>query len=464
MSFLLDKVYPLLPVTFQNVAISAFGYKWHKRRFGGVFEEELKKFKDRESYSEQQWRDYQTSELRKLLIHAIETVPYYRELFKSKGFSKEAFSKFELEDLAKLPVIEKDTLRQKGTTELLSEKLEAGGIFLPSSGSTGTPTNTFTSKIMHQRVTAANEARARNWAGLTHLNPRGMVGGRRVIKDGQSKPPYYRYNFIEKQVYFSPYHLSRNTAANYLEGIKRYDVDYMVGYATSNFVMARFFDELNLEAPQLTAVLSSSEKLTQEMRDTYQKVYGCKTYDGYSSVEASVIISECEHGNMHVSPDVGIVEFLNEAGEPAKVGEMAEIVCTGLLNFNQPLIRYRIKDLAILSDEKCACGREMQVVKEIVGRIEDLVIGRDGREFAYFYNVFVNLPNIIEGQVVQNDYEDFELNVASQNGLSEAEKETMIKRMESQLGEINVKINEVASIPRTKNGKFKTVVSKVKRK
>lgn len=464
MSFLQDKIYPLLPVALQNVAISMAGYKWHKRRFGGVFEAQVKEFKDRDGYTTEQWQEYQTVELRKLLIHAIETVPYYRELFKKEGFTKESFSTFELSDLPKLPFLDKNTYRQIGTTTLLSTIQEPDGIFLPSSGSTGTPTKTMTSAINHQRVTAGNEARIRNWAGVTQNDPRGMIGGRRIVPGGNPKPPFYRYNLVEKQVYLSPYHISKSTAPNYLEGLKKYGATYMNGYAASNFVLARFFDELGLDAPQMKAVISSSEKLTQEMRDTYQKVYGCKTYDAYSSVEACCLISECEHGKLHVSPDMGIIEFLNDDGEPAKAGEMAEMVCTGILNYNQPLIRYRMKDLAVLSDEKCACGREMQVVKEIVGRIEDLVIGRDGREFAYFYNVFVNLPNIIEGQVVQNDYEDFELNVASQNGLSEAEKETMIKRMESQLGEINVKINEVASIPRTKNGKFKTVVSKVKRK
>ncbi len=462
MSFLQDKIYPLLPVPLQNLAITVAGYGWHKRRFGGVFNEEYKNFLEREKYTYQQWQDYQTVELRKILVHAFETVPYYRSQYINSGFTKEKLQNFELEDLPKLPFIDKAIYREKGTTEMLSTIQEPGGIYLSSSGSTGTPTKTMTSKANHQKVTAGNEARIRNFSGVTKNDRRGMIGGRRVVPGGNPSPPFYRYNSIEKQVYLSPYHISAQTASNYLEGLKKYNVQYMNGYAASNFALARFFDELRLEAPQLKVVISSSEKLTKEMRDTYQRVYGCKTNDIYSSVEACCLISECEHGKMHVSPDMGIIEFINRDGSYAKPGEPAEIVCTGILNYNQPLIRYRMGDMAILSDETCTCGRQMTVVKEIIGRVEDMVIGRDGREFAYFYNIFVNIPNIREGQVVQNDYEDFELNIAT-DGLTNDAMETMIKRMKSQLGDVNVKINQVNTIPRTKGGKFKAVISKVKR-
>ena len=96
MSFLQQKIYPRLPVAAQNWALSAYGYSWHKRRFGGIFEQELRGFKEREGYTAQQWRDYQTVQLRKVLIHAFETVPFYRERYTALGFSRGQFERFEL--------------------------------------------------------------------------------------------------------------------------------------------------------------------------------------------------------------------------------------------------------------------------------------------------------------------------------------------------------------------------------
>ena len=99
---------------------------------------------------------------------------------------------------------------------------------------------------MHQRYAAAAEARSRNWAGINRFNARGMIGGRRVVPDGISKGPFYRYNFIEKQVYFSAYHISAKTAIDYADAIRNYKLDYMTGYAMSNYFLARFFDENNI--------------------------------------------------------------------------------------------------------------------------------------------------------------------------------------------------------------------------
>jgi phenylacetate-CoA ligase len=156
--------------------------------------------------------------------------------------------------------------------------------------------------------------------------------------------------------------------------------------------LARFIQERNLDAPQLKAVITSSEKLTVEMRKTFQDVYQCKTYDSWSGLEACGLVSECEHGSLHMSPDLGILEILDEAGQPVKPGEVGEVVCTGLINYDQPLIRYRIGDRMRLGNNNCSCGRNMPtVIEEIVGRVEDTVIGQDGREMVRFHGIFIDL-------------------------------------------------------------------------
>jgi phenylacetate-CoA ligase len=448
----------------QNVGVSLYGYRWQRRRFGGVFKAELELFKSREQFTLKQWEDYQISALRKLLIHSFETVPFYNKKYKEAGFDISRLKNFELNDLQYLPYLEKEELRRFGTSTLVSSKREKGGEFYASSGSTGTPTQILFSNAMHQRWTAAFEARIRNWAGVSRFDARGMIGGRRVVKDGISNGPFYRYNLFEKQVYFSAYHIAASTAQDYLKGIKKYEVKYMTGYAMSNFFLARFIEEMNLQAPRLQAVITSSEKLTPEMRDTFTRVYQCKTYDSYSGVEACGLISECEAGSLHISPDVGIFEIIKEDGTPCKAGETGEVVSTGLINYDQPLIRYRIGDLVRLSNQQsCKCGRDMPIVDEIIGRIEDTVIGKDGREIVRFHGIFIGLDSIIEGQIIQHKLDEFEVKVVAANELIQEQKNIIEKRMSSQLGEIKLAIHEVPFIPRNANGKFKSVISKIKR-
>jgi phenylacetate-CoA ligase len=238
----------------------------------------------------------------------------------------------------------------------------------------------------------------------------------------------------------------------------------MTGYAMSNFFLARFFEESKLEVPPLKAVITSSEKLTNEMRETFQRVYQCNTYDSWSGVEACGLVSECEHGSLHISPDLGIIELIDEQGAPIKPGEVGEVVCTGLINYDQPLIRYRIGDRMRLGEEKCECGREMPVIAEIIGRMEDTVIGKDGREIVRFHGIFINLPNLIEAQVIQWDESTIEIKIVTNGKWTAQETEVIQKRMLSQLGEVNVEIHEVESIPRNANGKFQAVISHLKRK
>ena len=91
---MLNKIYKYSPVFIQNILISIYGYYWKNRRLGGCFKEELNLYKKRESYSKNQWNEYQTLALRKLLIHAYINVPFYTDLYSKHGFSINDFKKF----------------------------------------------------------------------------------------------------------------------------------------------------------------------------------------------------------------------------------------------------------------------------------------------------------------------------------------------------------------------------------
>ena len=463
MSYWEKQIYPKLPVFAQNWAISAYGLYWHRRRFGGIYEQELRGFKERENFTDQHWRDYQTVQLRKLLVHAFETVPLYRERYSALGFTKSQLERFELEDLFRLPCLTKDDLRQFGTTTLLSSQREKGGQLFSSSGSTGTPVQILYSHAFHQRMNAAMEARVRNWAGVSMKDARGMIGGRRILPHAGSSPPFYRYNIFERQVYFSAYHISHNNSANYLEGIRKYKLGYMTGYAMSNYFLASFFNDLSLDVPQLKAVITSSEKLTDPMREVLNKVYGCRTFDSYSGVENCGLISESPEGELLISPDVGIMEILNEQGTPVESGGEGEIVSTGFLNRDQPLIRYRIGDRARQGVKlTSSCGRQMPKVEELSGRVEDTIVTKDGRQMVRFHGIFIDLSHVLEAQVVQHNLDDFTVRVVTKKGYGSEDEALIIKRMQSQLGtQVNITIQEALSIPRTANGKFKAVVSEM---
>lgn len=447
----------------QNLLVSAYGYSWKQRRLGGVFAEEYSKAKQRENFTAAQWLQYQQQQLQKILLHAFEQVPFYKQQFLSKGLAAEQLKNITTETIGQLPVLSKEALRKYGTSLLLADKREKDGSFFASSGSTGTPTQILFSHAMHQRWFALFELRVRNWAGVSSDIPRGMIGGRRIIPGADNTPPFYRYNSFEKQVYFSAYHINAKNAANYVDGMRKHKVTYMTGYAMSNFFLARFLKEQNIEAPQLKAVVTSSEKLTDDMRQLFKEVYGCKTFDGWSGLEACGLITECNHGSLHISPDAGLIEVLDHNLQPVPTGIAGTVYCTGFLNYDQPLIRYNIGDQIILSEKQCACGRTMPVVKEIIGRTEDVVIGKDGREIVRFHSVFNGLQSVKQAQVIQQNIDEIFIKVVTDSGLYATDAALIKTRIESQLGALQIHIEEVNEIPLTANGKFKAVISTLKR-
>jgi phenylacetate-CoA ligase len=452
------KIYYKLPFFFQNIVISLYGLYWKKRRFGGVFKKEVDLFRSRNSFSKKQWYEYQEKELRKLLVHSFTNVPFYKKKYTEAGFSLGDFQTFKLNDLNKLPFLEKEELRQFGKTELLS-RTRIKGNFYSSSGSTGTPVNIYFSRNFHQKWSAAFEVRIREWAGVNRHNCRAMIGGRLVVPVSQKKPPYFRFNRFENQLYFSINHLSKLTAKSYIESMNKFGVECLTGYANSIWLLAKYGIDLNLDSLKLKSVITSSEKLTELMRKDISNFFKCKVYDSYSGIECCGLISEYENGMLHWSPDVSVMESITK---DTIEGDLRELVCTGLLNFDQPLIRYRIGDLISLSLDKIYESKiEMPVIKEIVGRTDDIVTLKDGRQLGSFNRFFADIIGLNKVQVIQYTHLHFHLNVVKSDDFDESTIKQIRSVFQNRIGEVKLTFDFIKEIPTSKNGKFKAVISKI---
>jgi len=121
------------------------------------------------------------------------------------------------------------------------------------------------------------------------------------------------------------------------------------------------------------------------------------------------------------------------------------------------MIRYRLGDLAAWDPEPCPCGRSMPVLKEVVGRIEDVVVGPDGRQMVRFHGIFVNQPHIIEGQIIQESLNQIHVKVVPTEGFGESDVQEIIHRVQQRLGAgVDVTVEPVERIPRTNAGKIQS--------
>ncbi|MBI3425550.1 MAG: phenylacetate--CoA ligase family protein [Acidobacteria bacterium] len=453
----LDAIYEKLPVWAQHAAVSLYGLHWYQRRFGGGYQTALADFLRRERFSVQEWQAWQATALKHLLTAAAQHVPYYRQQWSSTA-QRAALAG----NLEELPLLEKDAVRADAYAFLRDDcprqKLET----FYTSGSTGTPIASLWTVEELRASMAVREARSARWAGVSFQRPRATFSGRMVEPNPASQGPFYRFNLAERQVYLSPFHLRPDTARQYVAALHKHKIEWLTGYAVSYHLLAQFMLAEGIAPPPLKAVITTSEKVTDEMRVVMERAYGCKVYEEYSTVENVLFASECAHGRLHVSPDVGIVEILRPDGSPCAPGEVGEVVATGLLRCTQPLIRFRLGDMAAWAEPyaPCPCGKALPVIKEVVGRIEDVITGPDGRQLVRFHGIFVNQPHIREGQVIQEALDRIRVKIVPVNGFGAADVTEIEHRIQQRLGAaVQVIVEPVKSIPRTASGKFKAVIS-----
>jgi phenylacetate-CoA ligase len=328
-----------------------------------------------------------------------------------------------------------------------------------TSGSTGTPVATWWTAREARDARALREVRSAGWAGVSFSQGRATFSGRLVVPDPHSTGPFHRFNRVEKQVYFSAFHLNRDNADRYVDALRQHGVVWLTGYAVSYYLLARHILDRGLQVPPLKAVITTSEKVTAPMREIMEQAYGCGVFEEYGTVENAVFASQCEHGRLHASPDAGVVEILRPDGTACAPGEPGEVVATGFIRRYQPFIRYRVGDVAAWDPEPCPCGRHMPVLSEIVGRIEDVVVGPDGREMVRFHGIFVGQEHVVEGQVIQEALDRIRVKVVPTEAFGPDDVHDIQQRIRQRLGEVQVAVDTVASIPRTPSGKFQAVVS-----
>mgnify|MGYP005961259901 CR=1 FL=1 len=129
---------------------------------------------------------------------------------------------------------------------------------------------------------------------------------------------------------------------------------------------------------KLKAGIFGAEAWTEEMRQDIQNKLGIKAYDIYGLTEISGpgVAFECSaQTGMHINEDHFIAEIINpETGEVLPEGEKGELVFTSITKEAFPLLRYRTRDICILSREKCSCGRTFVKMTKPMGRSDDMLI------------------------------------------------------------------------------------------
>jgi phenylacetate-CoA ligase len=458
--FLLS-LYHRLPPFARQVIASARGYQLRHWRYDTETDSLALAARERETWSLKQWHDWQSPQLGSLLKHAAASVPYYRTKWQETRGRSGCGDASVLRDW---PVLAKEKVRGSPQDFLAGEHPMKRLRVEHTSGTTGTPLQLWQSQETAKAWYALMEARWRGWYGLSRADRWAILGGQLVTPIHQKSPPFWVWNAGLKQLYLSSSHLSPETCAAYLKAIQDYRVVYLWGYASALYSLALFAGESGLKPPRLSVVISNAEPLYAHQRELISRVFGCPVRDTYGLSEMVCAASECEAGKLHLWPEAGIYEVLHDnEDKPVGWGETGRLVCTGLLNRDMPLIRYDVGDRVALAPpgEKCPCGRTLPILLSVEGRSDDVILTPDGRRIGRLDPVFKgNLP-MREAQIIQESLDLIRVLVVPAREFTVRHEQELIAAVRERVGNIKVRVERVDGIPRTANGKFRAVISKV---
>jgi phenylacetate-coenzyme A ligase PaaK-like adenylate-forming protein len=241
--------------------------------------------------------------------------------------------------------------------------------------------------------------------------------------------------------------------------LKRYRIRYVYGYTSALYELALHMIEAGRRDVEMSVVLTNAEPVFDYQRRAIQEAFHCPLIETYGMAEMAAGASACSRGAMHLWPEVACLEAL----APPEAGAASELVSTGLLNPNMPLIRYRVGDRVRLGNEQqvCECGRGLPVLESIEGRSDDILYTSDGRRIGRLDPIFKAELPVKEAQIVQEALDLVRVRYVPDSGFTGASGLSIVQRLQARMGDVRVILEEVESLPRGANGKFRAVICNI---
>ena len=406
----------------------------------------------------------QNTNLRVLLKHAYESVPYYRRIFRERSLTPSDIK--HLDDLVKLPILTKADIR-KNFGDLVSRIFPRGKLISYQSGGTGDPIDFYITKESLSWEIAA-EFRAYSWAGYRLGDPCFVIWGSPpdLSKYGSMISHFSR--IFENILIVDAFVMTDEVLSRYASLLEKSKPRIVRGYAHSVYMLANYLLEKNIDYVRPRAVITTAETLLDPKRKSIEEAFDCPVFDYYGSREVGAIAAECEeHNGYHVSAENAVLEFTRE-GEKVAAGEMGEILVTNLRNFGMPFIRYQIGDVGKPSDDVCSCERGLPLLSSIEGRtIEFLRVydKQSGRIVPVSPGVFEislgHLP-LKQYRIYQESLKKIVVKAVKEKGYSQEHTDFLNSYVRNYFGDDTIiEIDFVDYLPPLPSGKRPLAISKI---
>jgi phenylacetate-CoA ligase len=456
---LADRIYQAAPAWLQSGLLNAYSLKLHRERFGGTFRKILADWEKSQWWDAERIRTLQDERLRDIVQFSGTQVPYYQRRWAEHGVTLSQVQG--VADLPLLPTLTKADIRAAGH-DLLSAPARTLG-HGHTSGTTGSPLGLW----YDQQMVVVNNAadwRMKRWGGLELGDWCALLLGRIVVPPEQEYGPFWRANYVHKQLLCSSFHLSERNLPSYVDELRRRRIGFLEGYPSTAHILANYLLRRGEVLP-LRAVFTSSETLHEVQREDIEAAFGCRIYDFYAHAERVVFAGECDrHEGKHAFDEYGVTELLDDDDQPVPAGRSGMLTGTTLWNRGMPIIRYRAGDVSAVVEGACTCGRGLARLADVATKAEDIVITPDGRFVSpsVLTHPFKPFDQLLKSQIIQDEPDHVFVKLVTSAGFSEDDRKELEAELQGRLGEkMRIETQIVDDIPAERSGKFRWVICKL---
>ena len=462
----LHKIYLIIPNWMKNLILSFTLLKQRKIRYGNFYKEFYKSYQDLFYKNEETVYNYQLKEVKKLLLECFHFSKYYGDIFREKEISEKEINEMKRYEqiLDKLPYLEKNNLKLCNTIIQNSSRKKDYKNF--TSGTSGTPNLIFYDKKSLQ-IGFALWKRFHDSIGLPPKFSSVRLSGKIMVSPERKTKPFWVHNIFDNQLFMSTYHLKDENMEEFINKLNKFKPEFIDSYPSAIFILSKYINTNKIKLKfKPIAIATTAETLYDHYKSEIEKAFCCKVYNQYSSSEGGPFITECSEGKLHLNTDSGIFEFLNSSGNPARAGEIAELCVTSLRQWKTPLIKYKTGDWVRIVEEsftyqKCKCGCLMPIVKEIIGRQEDILFTEEKGYVGRLDPAYKGLNGIIKSKIIQHSMNQIEILNETDKEYNSHYEQKLIENIRDRVGKnIVITVKCVKEIPLGAAGKFKAVERK----